>query len=748
MAKQVKMVLRAFMVVVLLVSLSVIVPSVGADVSAVQITSPTSTVPASVTTLPTNMGTTYNVTTDKTTTLSVSYFLVGPWPSTTEIAVGSATYPDPIVGTNYYTTTAPLPSGLVDGRYDFVIKAKQGPNFVEKVVTSTASVFIDTVAPTLTITPFLGIDNWAHPTQFEGTFADATSGIEVVELKLETPLPSWVAATIAGTSGMTVGTWISNTLPSMTDGTTYTLTVRARDRVGNQTTAPVIPFKYDGTDPTVSISTTSPITESFTQFTGSASDAHSGVDKVELTIKKTVDTTGYYWNGSAWITTETKLLASGTNVWSYAVDRLAAFADGEMYTVTAIATDKAGNTKSATKSITYDIAPRVHITPIPDYVGVATLGNIGGVALDAEPSHVLAVEVQLRNSADRWWDGTSNPAVFTSTVPFTITAWLTAPTGSDITYTWTITTAGVQFPQDTYTVRARAKDDQGRTTDWVEESFIFDATPPTISMVDLPANCKPGVFRGTASDGGSGVEEVQVRLRGPSGLDSDWVTVSGTNVWISYTTGIPWVSGGTYTVTAKAKDGAGNWSEPVTDTFTYSGVYLYGVRLYRGWNLISSPLIPSDTTIETVLAELIARGTVHWADSFFWAGGVLGEKKWQPPVIRQLTEIVDGQGYWVKMYQADDLVFIGLELPEPPAVPPSYPVYGGWNMIGFKSLTPKSASAYLGDDLSAILRAMYGYDAQQGLYFTVQQTTELQPGQGFWAAFSGTQGTVVGTIYP
>jgi len=85
---------------------------------------------------------------------------------------------------------------------------------------------------------------------------------------------------------------------------------------------------------------------------------------------------------------------------------------------------------------------------------------------------------------------------------------------------------------------------------------------------------------------------------------------------------------------------------------------------------------------------------------------------------------------------------LGSELPAPPEVPPSYNVVEGWNLIGFKSTTPKLASNYLAA-IDGKYTVIYGYDAATDIYFTVQSGDSLQPGHGYWIAI-----TEAGTIFP
>jgi hypothetical protein len=163
------------------------------------------------------------------------------------------------------------------------------------------------------------------------------------------------------------------------------------------------------------------------------------------------------------------------------------------------------------------------------------------------------------------------------------------------------------------------------------------------------------------------------------------------------------------------------------------------VELLAGWNLISTPLIPNNKAITTVLADLIANDSIVLATTFTGGGQSPTESRWQPPV-NQLTTIEDGKGYWVKMSQADTLKVYGKSLPTPPAIPPSYQVLMGWNLIGFKSeQTDMSVQTYLGGaDNAKLVRAMYSYDAASGVYqgITDAGSTKMEVGAGYWLALS------------
>ncbi|GAI62757.1 unnamed protein product, partial [marine sediment metagenome] len=166
------------------------------------------------------------------------------------------------------------------------------------------------------------------------------------------------------------------------------------------------------------------------------------------------------------------------------------------------------------------------------------------------------------------------------------------------------------------------------------------------------------------------------------------------------------------------------------------------IGLKSGWNLISLPLIPEPeaSSIETVLDGVDVNKVAYYIGgpegSWLYYTGDLATS--------DLTQMQDGKGYWIDMNTAGALTIRGYELcAPPPAVPPSYNLVEGWNLIGFKSLATDTVAAYFGTAVTDTMEAMYGYDAATGLYTIIKSTDNLVPGDGCWLAVSAD-----GTIYP
>lgn len=163
--------------------------------------------------------------------------------------------------------------------------------------------------------------------------------------------------------------------------------------------------------------------------------------------------------------------------------------------------------------------------------------------------------------------------------------------------------------------------------------------------------------------------------------------------------------------------------------------------LRAGWNMMSLPLIPADSSIETVL-EGIDDGTdvesvwAYDAQSNTWTS-------YDKESGGELEEMVDGEGYFLKTDSAGTMNVSGYQDTKINELPQAYDVYEGWNLIGFKYNDAMHPYAYLGRDVAGSGTRLYtfGNDLTQELYSDggineVSQDKKMQPGKGYWLAVS------------
>ena len=199
---------------------------------------------------------------------------------------------------------------------------------------------------------------------------------------------------------------------------------------------------------------------------------------------------------------------------------------------------------------------------------------------------------------------------------------------------------------------------------------------------------------------------------------------------------------------------------PFRPIYWLSGVYVvnrHTVNLRPGWNLVSTPLMLYNNDMDSVLFHLKDPVTNESLVKSVWtvynknAGepDVYDWVKWMPGDDMKFK---DGRGYWINMKSSATLTFVGSfkELGAAGA-PPEYPVFEGWNLIGYTHwgqpsahwLGDKSVLDYLGIPLGPSVEALWRYDAWSEMYIPMGFANDMVKGFGYWLGIA--QG---GTINP
>jgi len=102
-------------------------------------------------------------------------------------------------------------------------------------------------------------------------------------------------------------------------------------------------------------------------------------------------------------------------------------------------------------------------------------------------------------------------------------------------------------------------------------------------------------------------------------------------------------------------DGKGYWIETTNPrTLIINGtepLLPYDIQLTAGWNLISLPETPSNSTIEVVLADIIDYVEIVW----YYDGSTTTWYYFIPDGPQNLTEMTEGKAYWIEMTDANTL---------------------------------------------------------------------------------------------
>ncbi len=218
----------------------------------------------------------------------------------------------------------------------------------------------------------------------------------------------------------------------------------------------------------------------------------------------------------------------------------------------------------------------------------------------------------------------------------------------------------------------------------------------------------------------------------------------------------------TYTLTlAGISDGSGN---VLSSTSKFTTTNTYSIQLYNnatsGLNLISIPVVPTNTAIANVLGSASSAIDSVWSyDPGNPSADPSGWLVYRPtePTLSSLTSMTSGYAYWIKVHTAATLSGTGSLYTPGATAPPSRTLQSGWNLLGYYQLpgeassTPTKALTTLSNYTSVV-----GYDNATGAFKGV---SDIQPGEGLWIglpsagqsyypSYSASAGSGEGTFNP
>lgn len=150
----------------------------------------------------------------------------------------------------------------------------------------------------------------------------------------------------------------------------------------------------------------------------------------------------------------------------------------------------------------------------------------------------------------------------------------------------------------------------------------------------------------------------------------------------------------------------------------------YDLSLSGGWNLISLPVLPPDTSVGVVLASVSY--TVVWGYQNGW-------KMYDPnhPMLSDLTNFSPGYGYWILVKQPGPLHLEGEVLSK------TVPLTTGWNLAGYNALTAQPAADALAS-INEDLVSAWAFTNENWQLFNPgnpggnNSLTNMEPGYGYW----------------
>ena len=194
---------------------------------------------------------------------------------------------------------------------------------------------------------------------------------------------------------------------------------------------------------------------------------------------------------------------------------------------------------------------------------------------------------------------------------------------------------------------------------------------------------------------------------------------------------------GLYVVGADQAPGDWEWRVEKRNA-VLPGLWVVGISLVQGWNLISLPVVPVSSAPKVALATVMTAGNV----TIVWSYTGTPSPTWKSfnPALTSgntLTAITDGMGLWVLMKAPSTLYAEGYVIP-PAGSPSQYPLVAGWNLVSFKPIPDPSAPETVGTYLTSIPLSSYQqnsvfiYDNAAGTWTRADSGTVINPGQAFW----------------
>jgi len=243
------------------------------------------------------------------------------------------------------------------------------------------------------------------------------------------------------------------------------------------------------------------------------------------------------------------------------------------------------------------------------------------------------------------------------------------------------------------------------------------------------------------------VEEGDITL---SPAASFSVSGSGTNV-ITLTPTSTWGNNTIYTVivTSGVTDVNGvNFVEDSNSSWSFTSATSYSIALEAnagGWNLISLPVVPTNTAIAAVLGSASSAIDAVWtyapndtnADDSGWFVYYPNPTAEQVG-LSNLETMTTGYGYWVSA-TADATISGSGTLLSAQQVPPSRTLASGWNLVGYYQIPSDPSStrddAFISIGLAGVdYTSLWGFNNSSGFFTSVDANAAdaILPGNAFW----------------
>jgi parallel beta-helix repeat protein len=164
----------------------------------------------------------------------------------------------------------------------------------------------------------------------------------------------------------------------------------------------------------------------------------------------------------------------------------------------------------------------------------------------------------------------------------------------------------------------------------------------------------------------------------------------------------------------------------------FQGTPGFGIGLEYGWNLISIPLIQSDTNVGSVLSPISG---VYDAVQKYNVSDTQDPWKhnhtMKPFDLNDFHDIDHMIGFWIRITNMGGVLFTpsGTQ----PSVNQTIALHIGWNLVGYPSQTSYNRTDGLNDvKFGTDVDAIYWFDASTKTWYFMNSNDPFVPGRGYW----------------
>ena len=204
---------------------------------------------------------------------------------------------------------------------------------------------------------------------------------------------------------------------------------------------------------------------------------------------------------------------------------------------------------------------------------------------------------------------------------------------------------------------------------------------------------------------------------------------------------------GDHTFIIRVMDASGNERE-FSKTVKVTERALFKVNLIPGWNMISFPGTPADSSVAAVIGSTPVTTIYTFAPTTASKWMVAVRERMEDgtfgPFVGNLTNIDPNQAYWVL---TDTFEAIQVDIPplqggadpgSTPSTPPTIEVVEGWNLIPVLDVTGAlsagarlDSAVYFARSIAKIAR-IYAFDTRAGTWTLIIEGDDLEVGKAYW----------------